>query len=68
MVHTKNDKYRLIYVKGHWGYSNGSKYWIRTKWVVVNNQRTEVWSIEGKLFNNHKQELFKKFKLEVKTN
>jgi len=68
MVHTKNDKYTLQYFKGHVSYGYKKNGWVRTKWVVVNNQGTEVWSIEGKLFNNHKQELFKKFKLEVKTN
>lgn len=68
MVHTKNDKYILRYLKGRVAYSYKKNRWVRTKWVVVNNQGVEVWAIEGKLFNNHKQELFKKFKLEVKTN
>lgn len=68
MVHTKNDKYRLIYIKGHWGYSNGSKYWIRTKWTVKNLTSKIVWSYEGKLFNSQKSELLEKFKLNVKTN
>lgn len=69
MLHTKNNDYRLVYVKGHCGYSNGSKYWIRTKWTVKKMfSDTPVWEHEGSLNNDQKQELFNKFNLSVKTN
>jgi hypothetical protein len=67
-IHTQNEKYCLLYCKGHAQSNRGKNTWIRTRWSVLDSQGSELWMLEGKILNCHKDELFKKFKLDVKTN
>lgn len=67
-IHTQNENYCLMYSKGYSKSARGKNIWVPTRWAVLDSTGSEVWTMEGKIFNNHKDELFKKFKLDVKTN